>query len=128
MNLFGIDSLAEGYNDFRRVIWTGDHSQLVVMTLQVGEDIGEEVHPAVDQLFRIVSGLADVKVNDEIRGVEEGDFLCVPAGSLHNVINTGPLPLVLYTIYSPPNHAANTVHHTKADAGADKDDIPPKAL
>jgi len=105
---------------FRQVLFTGKYAQLVVMCLQPGEEIGNEVHPAVDQFFRLEQGEAKFVFN----GVEEyivhdGDAVVVPAGAYHNVINTSKTgQLKLYTVYSPPNHPDGTVHKTKAEAEA----------
>ena len=105
---------------FRRVLFTGRHSQLVVMCLAPGEDIGDEVHPNVDQFFRIEQGDAKFVFNEkQERPARDGDAVIVPAGTYHNVINTSKtVPLKLYTIYSPPNHPDGTVHKTKAEAVA----------
>jgi len=105
---------------FRQVLFTGPHSQLVVMCLRPGEDIGDEVHPHVDQFFRIEKGEAKFVLNEkEEHSVRDGAAVVVPAGTYHNVINTSKtLELKLYTIYSPPNHPDKTVHKTKADAEA----------
>ena len=105
---------------FRRVLFTGKHSQLVVMCLAPGEDIGDEVHPNVDQFFRIEQGEAKFVFNEkQERPAQDGDAVVVPAGTYHNVINTSKTaPLKLYTIYSPPNHPDGTVHKTKAEAVA----------
>jgi len=105
---------------FREVMFTGKHSQLVVMCLKVGEEIGDEVHPNVDQFFRIEQGEAKFVLNEnEEHLVREGDAVVVPAQTYHNVINTSKTAeLKLYTIYSPPNHPAGTVHKTKAEADA----------
>lgn len=105
---------------FRQVLFTAPHSQLVVMCLQPGESIGDEVHPKVDQFFRIERGEAKFIFNEkEEHLVHEGDAVVVPAGTFHNVINTSKVGLLkLYTLYSPPNHPPGTVHKTKADAEA----------
>ena len=105
---------------FRKVLFTGEHSQLVLMCLAPGEDIGDEVHPNVDQFFRIEQGEAKFVLNEKQQDLaRDGDAVLVPAGTYHNVINTSKtLPLKLYTIYSPPNHPAGTVHKTKAEAEA----------
>ena len=110
---------AENTN-FRQVLFTGPYSQLVLMCLRPGEDIGDEVHPKVDQFFRIEKGQAKFVLNEkEEHTVGDGDAVVVPAGTYHNVINTSKtLELKLYTIYSPPNHPDGTVHKTKADAEA----------
>lgn len=104
--------------NFRQVLYTGKYMQLVVMSLQPGEEIGAEVHPNVDQFFRIEEGIATVVIDGEEKIVVDDDVIVVPAGSYHNLINTGTGILKLYTIYSPPNHADGTVHVTKAEAEA----------
>jgi mannose-6-phosphate isomerase-like protein (cupin superfamily) len=105
---------------FRKVLFTGTHTQLVVMCLQPGEEIGREVHPNLDQFFRIEHGEAMLVFNDEEQHlVRDADAIVVPAGTYHNVINASKtMPLKLYTIYSPPNHPDGTVHKTKAEAEA----------
>ena len=105
---------------FRQVVFTGRHAQLVVMCLQPGEEIGNEVHPDVDQFFRIEQGEAKFVLDGtEEHVVRDADAVVVPAGTHHNVINTSrTTPLKLYTIYSPPNHPDGTVHETKRDAEA----------
>jgi len=105
---------------FRQVLFTGKYSQLVVMCLQANEEIGNEVHPNVDQFFRIEEGNAKFVFNDkEEHLVGDGDAVVVPAGTYHNVINASSTkPLRLYTIYTPPNHPDRTVHKTKAEADA----------
>ncbi len=104
--------------NFRQVLFTGKYAQLVVMCLQAGEEIGNEVHPKVDQFFRIEEGEAKfVFNNNEEHLVHDGDAVIVPAGTYHNVINTSKTKtLRLYTLYSPPNHPDGTVHATKAIA------------
>ena len=111
-------ALADDSTDFRRVLWTGDHTQLVVMTIPVGEEIGSEVHDANDQILSFVRGSGRAEVAGETRPVGAGDVVVVPAGTRHNFVNTGTEPLVLTTIYGPPDHEPGTVHHTKADADA----------
>jgi mannose-6-phosphate isomerase-like protein (cupin superfamily) len=102
---------------FRQVLFTGEHCQLVVMSLLPGEDIGMEVHPNVDQFFRFESGNGKVIINGEESAVGDGSAVVVTAGSEHNIINTSSeKPLKLYTIYSPPNHPDGTIHKTKAEA------------
>jgi mannose-6-phosphate isomerase-like protein (cupin superfamily) len=105
---------------FRRVLFTGPHAQLVVMCLGPGEEIGDEVHPNVDQFFRIEQGEARFVFNEtEQRLVRDGDAVVVPAGTWHNVVNTSKTTeLKLYTVYSPSNHPDGTVHQTKAEAEA----------
>jgi mannose-6-phosphate isomerase-like protein (cupin superfamily) len=103
---------------FRHVLFTGKRAQLVVMSLKAGEEIGNEVHPKVDQFFRIEQGKARfvLKNGKERHTVGNGDAVIVPAGTFHNVINIGKGKLKLYTIYSPPNHPPGTIHRTKAIA------------
>ena len=104
-------------NYFRQVLFTGKNAQLVIMCLQRGEEIGDEVHPNVDQFFRIEQGEAKFIFNEkEEHIVHDGEAVIVPAGTFHNVINTGKGRLKLYTVYSPPNHPDGTVHKTKAEA------------
>jgi mannose-6-phosphate isomerase-like protein (cupin superfamily) len=105
---------------FRQVLFTGKHCQLVLMCLQPGEEIGNEVHAKVDQFFRIEEGKAKFIFNGKVvHVVKNADAVVVPAGTYHNVINTSKtMPLKLYTVYSPPNHPAGTVHKTKAAAAA----------
>ena len=103
---------------FRQVLFTGTHCQLVVMCLQPGEDIGEEVHADVDQFFRIEEGEARFVFNKtEEHVVQSGDAVVVPAGTFHNVINTSKAKaLKLYSVYAPPNHPDGTIHKTKEEA------------
>ena len=106
-------------SDFRRVLYTGKNSQLVLMCLQPGEEIGEEVHPNIDQFFRFEEGVGLVIIDNSKYAVHDGDGIIVPAGARHNVINTSDRHcLKLYTIYSPPEHIDKTVRKTKADAAA----------
>lgn len=127
MDLIWIKNIEEetrSNTTFRTALWTGKHSQLTVMSLGPGEQIGLEVHPDVDQFLRLEEGRARVEVGksrddlSETYEVEEDWAFIVPAGTWHNVINTGDGDLKLYTIYSPPNHPPGTVHATKADADA----------
>jgi mannose-6-phosphate isomerase-like protein (cupin superfamily) len=115
-----IEQLTLSNKHFRHVLFTADHTQLVVMSLEPGEEIGVETHAGVDQFFRIESGEADfVFDGDDKRRVHPGDGIVVPARTRHNVINASKSePLKLYTIYSPPNHPPETVHATRADAAA----------
>lgn len=104
--------------NFRQVLFTGSHAQLVVMCLHPGEEIGMEVHETVDQFFRLEEGEAKFIINDEESAATAAFAVIVPAGANHNVINTGAGKLKLYTIYSPPNHPPETIHKTKAEAMA----------
>jgi mannose-6-phosphate isomerase-like protein (cupin superfamily) len=106
-----------GNNDFRHVLYTGKYSQLVLMSLKPGEEIGEEVHKTIDQFFRFEKGTGKVSIDGVKHKVADGDAVIVPAGAKHNVINTSKTAeLKLYTIYSPPEHIDGTVRKTKADA------------
>jgi mannose-6-phosphate isomerase-like protein (cupin superfamily) len=106
-----------GNGNFRRVLYTGKHSQLVLMNLKPGEEIGEEVHKTVDQFFRFEKGEGLVSIDGIKHKVTDGDAVIVPAGAKHNVTNTSKTTeLKLYTIYSPPEHQDGTVRKTKADA------------
>jgi mannose-6-phosphate isomerase-like protein (cupin superfamily) len=116
MEHYTIATLASQNPDFRKVLWTGDNSQLVLMTIPPGQEIGEEVHEHNDQILSFVSGVAEAVVDGERKTVEPGDLVVVPAGTRHNFVNAGPNPLVLYTVYAPPEHPAGTVHHTKDEA------------
>lgn len=102
--------------DFRRVLYTGAHMQLVVMCLQPGEEIGVEVHPDIDQFFRVEEGKAKLLIDGVEHTLEHDEIAIVPAGAEHNVINAGDAPLRLYTLYGPPEHRDGTVHATKAIA------------
>ena len=105
-------------DDFRRVLYTGHNLQLVLMTLPPGCDIGEEVHPDRDQFFRFEEGSGVVRIDGVDNSVEDDFAVIVPAGARHNVINTGNVPLQLYTIYAPPEHKDGVVQATKAEAEA----------
>ncbi|NOR32677.1 MAG: cupin domain-containing protein [Sulfitobacter sp.] len=113
-----IEKLTEENNNFRQVLYTGQNIQLVLMSLQPGEDIGEEVHEDRDQFFRFEQGTGEVRIDGVANQVSADDGVIVPAGALHNVVNTGPTPLRLYTIYGPPEHLDGTIHKSKADADA----------
>ena len=105
--------------DFRRVLYTGSNLQLVVMTLQPGDEIGEEVHDDRDQFFRIEEGKGAVVIDGRRHEVADDFGIIVPAGARHNVINSGSAPLRLYTIYGPPEHRDGVVHKTRSAADAD---------
>ena len=118
MEHFEIATVAEQSPDFRRVLWTGEHTQLVIMTIPAGGEIGEEVHEDTDQVLTFVSGVGEAIVSGQKRKVTQGDLVAVPAGKKHNFINTGENPLILYTVYGPPEHAEGAVHATKEEADA----------
>ena len=116
-----IEALTTGNSDFRRVLYTGRHLQLVLMSLKPGEEIGEEVHADRDQFFRVEAGAGEVLIDGVRRPIKDDDAIVVPAGARHNVINTGAGPLRVYTVYGPPEHKDGVVHPTKADAVRDHD-------
>ena len=116
MDHFEIAAVAEKSADFRRVLWTGEHTQLVIMTIPPGGEIGVETHDENDQILSFVSGLGKAVVDGETKEVKAGDVVVVPAGQEHNFLNDGPNPLVLYTVYGPPDHADGAVHSTKDEA------------
>jgi mannose-6-phosphate isomerase-like protein (cupin superfamily) len=111
------DTLAN--EDFRRVLFTGPHTQLVLMTLQPGEDIGRETHEGIDQFIRVESGEGKALLDGTQHQLGDGSAVVIPAGVEHNIINTSSSTrLRLYTLYSPPEHADGTVHRTKREAEA----------
>ena len=115
---FDLMAAARSNEAFRRVIETGEHEQVVVMTIPEGEDIGDEVHPDTDQVFIFVSSHGEAVLDGAVSPVAPNDFVFVRAGTRHNIVNHGVVPMRLITIYAPPEHAPGTVHLTKADAQA----------
>lgn len=113
-----IEAQTEENRDFRRVLFTGPRMQLVVMALQPGEELGEEVHTGTDQFFRVEEGKGTIWMDGTKAAIESDMAIVVPAGMRHNIKNTGHKPLKLYTLYAPPQHADGTVHRTKAEADA----------
>ena len=113
-----IEKLTTDGNDFRRVLYTGHHLQLVLMTLKPGEEIGSEVHEDRDQFFRFEEGRGQVDIDDNTYDVVDGSGVIVPAGARHNVRNTGDGLLKLYTIYGPPEHKDGVIQSTKEEADA----------
>lgn len=122
--VLNIKKAAEQNDTFRTAIWTGSHLQVTLMSINVGEDIGIEIHTNVDQFLRVEKGRGrvimgyrreDMNMQAE---VSEDDAIIIPSGTWHNIINTGIEPLKLYSIYAPPQHPHGTVHVTKADATA----------
>ena len=113
-------------NNFRTALWSGTHLQLTVMSLNPGEDIGLEMHPGVDQFLRLEGGQGLCQMGDSQNNLHfaapvfEDSAIFVPAGTWHNITNTGSTPLKLYSVYAPPNHPAGTVHPTKEIAGAEE--------
>lgn len=114
----GLEKLTENNKDFRHVLYTGKHVQLVVMALKKGEEIGEEVHQDRDQFFRVEKGKGEVVIDGQSHKIGAGDGIIVPAGARHNVINTGTKRLRLYTLYGPPEHKDGILERTKAEAEA----------
>ena len=114
--LSDIETLTLENSDFRRVLYTGTHLQLVLMTLKVGQEIGSETHAKHDQFFRIEEGHGEISINGITRKTKSRDAIIVPAGARHNLVNKGRMPLRLYTLYSPPNHRDQLVERQKADA------------
>jgi mannose-6-phosphate isomerase-like protein (cupin superfamily) len=111
-----IEELTTSNENFRKVLYTGAHSQLVLMSLLPGEDIGMEIHEENDQFFRFESGKGKVIINETEYEVEDGDAVVVPAGAQHNIISVGETPLKLYTIYSPAHHKDGIIRTTKQEA------------
>lgn len=109
---------AQTNDAFRREVITGEHEQVVIMTIPPGGEIGEEVHPDTDQVLVFVEGEGEARLGAESAPVRANDLVLVRAGTRHNFVNTGSRPLRLYTIYAPPHHAPGTVHQTKEDAEA----------
>jgi mannose-6-phosphate isomerase-like protein (cupin superfamily) len=113
-----IEDLTAGNSDFRRVIYTAQHMQLVLMSLGAGEEIGEEVHAESDQFFRVEAGTGEAWMNGVATAIKDGCAIVIPAGVPHNIRNTGRAPLKEYTLYAPPHHADGTVHATRLQAEA----------
>jgi mannose-6-phosphate isomerase-like protein (cupin superfamily) len=112
-----IEKLTQENTDFRRVLYTGKNLQLVLMSLDPGEEIGEEVHEDGDQFFRVEQGAGEVRIDGKATAVAADDAIVVPAGARHNFVNTGGEPLRVYTIYGPPEHRDGIVQASKAEAG-----------
>ena len=115
-----IEALAIKNEYFRQVLYTAKHCQLVVMALKPAEEIGAEVHK-LDQFFRVEEGSGEAVLDGVRSPIQSGFAVVVPAGTNHNIINTGSVPLKLYTLYSPPNHRDGVIHRTRADAEADNE-------
>jgi mannose-6-phosphate isomerase-like protein (cupin superfamily) len=113
-----IEKLTEENGDFRRVLYTGHNLQLVLMSINPGEEIGEEVHEDRDQFFRIETGAGEVWIDGVCNKVKADDGIIIPQGARHNVVCSGDEPLRLYTIYGPPEHVDGTVHKTCDEANA----------
>ena len=115
-----IENISVKNQAFRRVLYTAKNCQLVVMALKPKEEIGAEVHK-LDQFFRVEQGTGEAILDGARTAIQAGFAVIVPAGTNHNIINTGSVPLKLYTIYAPPNHRDGVIHHSRADAEADKE-------
>jgi mannose-6-phosphate isomerase-like protein (cupin superfamily) len=115
-----IEAAATENANFRHVLYTALHCQLVVMSLKPGEDIGLEVHK-LDQFFRVEEGTGHAVLDDVHTAIKAGFAVLVPTGTQHNIINTGKVPLKLYTLYAPPNHRDGTIHATRAEAETDNE-------
>jgi mannose-6-phosphate isomerase-like protein (cupin superfamily) len=113
-----IEAIAIANADFRQVLYTAGFCQLVVMALKPKEAIGAEVHK-LDQFFRVEQGTGEAVLDGVRTAIRAGFAVVVPAGTEHNIVNTGDVPMKLYTLYAPPNHRDGVVHHTRADAEAD---------
>ncbi len=118
---FDIAEEARANSFFRKVLSTGRHAQVVVMSIPPGDDIGAEVHETVDQVLAFVEGTGRAVVGDEESAIGPGRLVHVPAGMRHDFINTGDVDLKLYTVYAPPQHAPGTIHRTKAEADASEE-------
>jgi mannose-6-phosphate isomerase-like protein (cupin superfamily) len=122
--VINIEKAARQNDTFRTALWTGNHFQVTLMSLNAGEDIGPEIHPELDQFLRIEQGrglaqMGFTRENMNLQAnVSDDDAIIIPAGTWHNLINTGNIPLKLYSIYAPPQHPRGTVHRTRADAMA----------
>ena len=108
--------LAQANDNFRQVLFTTERSQLVLMTLRPGEEIGEEVHEGIDQVLAFVAGRGEAVIEGARSPIGAGSVVVVPGGTRHNFINTGGTPLRLVTVYTPPEHPDGTLHRTKAEA------------
>lgn len=120
--VININEATKQNDTFRTALWTGTHLQVTLMSLKVGEDIGLEIHPELDQFLRVEQGQGIVRMGETKenlsfeRRITDDSAIMIPAGTWHNLINTGNIPLKLYSIYAPPQHPRGTVHETKADA------------
>lgn len=120
--VININKATKQNNNFRTALWTGKHLQVTLMSIDVGESIGLEMHPDVDQFIRIEQGYGLVQMGNDKNNINferkvYDDFaIIIPAGKWHNLTNIGNVPIKLYSIYAPPNHPKGTIHRTKADA------------
>jgi mannose-6-phosphate isomerase-like protein (cupin superfamily) len=116
-----IEKLTIENDNFRKVLYTGKTSQLVLMSLKPSEEIGEEVH-TLDQFIRVEAGMGKAVIDDVETAISDGSAVVIPSGAKHNIINSDGSPMKLYTIYSPPEHADGIIHVTREDAMADTSD------
>ncbi len=116
-----IEDLAVKNEDFRQVLYTAKNCQLVIMALKPKEEIGTEVHSKLDQFFRVETGTGEAVLEGVHTVISAGFAVIVPAGTNHNIINTGSVPMKLYTLYAPPNHRDGVIHPTRADAEKDNE-------
>lgn len=120
--VINIEEVTEQNDNFRIALWTGEHLQITLMTIPVGESIGLEVHPNTDQFIRVEQGIGLVQMGEERNNLNftkrafEEYAVVIPAGKWHNITNIGSVPLKVYSIYAPPNHPKGTIHKTKEDA------------
>lgn len=117
-----IEGMAVANNDFRRVLYTSGHCQLVLMSIVPGGEIGMEVHH-LDQFFRVEEGSGEAILDGVSTPIRAGFAVLVPAGANHNIVNTGSVPLKLYTLYAPPNHRDGVIHRTREEAEADSEEF-----
>jgi mannose-6-phosphate isomerase-like protein (cupin superfamily) len=121
--LINIEKKTLDNNFFREVLFTAEHSQLVVMSIEAGGEIGMETHDDIDQFIRVEAGTGKSILDGEERAIEDGTAIVIPAGTRHNIVNTSQTEsLKLYTVYSPPEHPDKTIHKTKVEADADEHD------
>ena len=115
-----INKIAIENHDFRQVLYTAKHCQLMVMSLKPGEEIGAEVH-LLDRFFRVEEGTGEAVLDGGRTPIQPGVVIVIPAGTKHNIINTSSIQMSLLTVYLPPNHRDGVIHHTRADAQADNE-------
>jgi mannose-6-phosphate isomerase-like protein (cupin superfamily) len=115
-----IETLSVANTNFRRVLYTAQNCQLVIMSLKPGEDIGMEIHK-LDQFFRVEEGAGEAVLNGVSKPISAGYAIVIPAGAKHNIVNTGKVALKLYTLYAPPNHRDGVIHATRKDAENDSE-------
>lgn len=121
--LDNIEEITLNNKYFRKVLFTGQNMQLVVMSIDPNEDIGSEIHNQNDQFLRVEAGEGKVIIDGQEGKIEDGSAIIIPAGAEHNIINTSPdKPLKLYTLYAPPHHKDGVIHQTKSEALADEED------